>query len=173
LGPSTLDFIKSSPREIVKILTQPKKGRDENLLRHLFSLPVDFLKQEGQDNKETEGEGAKEKVTSPVVDVGGLSYLQLHRIKGGFALTRKSRAEKVPKLITIWMAYEVRSGSPFRKYTPLDFLLENPPMKVLTQGAEILIKQKNFIKLQVVRPDFRLAVTGFDMNRDLRIKTNP
>ena len=38
-GPATLDFVKSSPRELVKILTQPKKGRDEDLLKHIFSMP--------------------------------------------------------------------------------------------------------------------------------------
>lgn len=173
LGPSTLDFVKSSPREIVKILTQPKKGRDENLLRHLFSLPADFLKQAGQDKKETKGEGDAKGTTSPFIDVSGSSYLQLHRIKGGFGLTMQSKAQKVPKFITIWTAYEVRSGNPFKKYTPLDFDLQKPPMKVVTQGAEILIKQNNGIQIQVKRRDFKLAVTGFDMNRDLRIKTNP
>jgi len=173
LGPSTLDFVKSSPREIVKILTQAKKGRDENLLRHLFSLAADLLKQGSRGKKEVEGEGEKKGIAEPIIDVSGSSYLQLHRIKGGFGLTRKSKAQKVPKFITIWTAYEVRSGNPFKKYIPLDFDLEKPPMKVVTQGAEILIKKNNVIQLQVKRPDFKLAVTGFDMNRDLRIKTNP
>ena len=173
LGPSTLDFVKSSPREIVKILTQPKKGRDENLLRHLFSLPADLLKQGSLGEKDIEGKGEKEGVPEPFIDVSGSSYLQLHRIKSGFGLTRKSKAKKVPKFITIWTAYEVRSGNPFKRYTPLDFELDKPPMKVVTQGAEILVKKNNVIQLQVKRPDFKLAVTGFDMNRDLRIKTNP
>jgi hypothetical protein len=173
LGPSTLDFVKSSPREIIKILTQPKKGRDENLLRNLFSLPSDIFKQAGRDQKKTEGKGDTKGTPVPIVDVIGSSYLQLHRIKGGFGLTRKSKTQSVPKFITIWTAYEVRSGNPFKKYTSLDFDLEMPPMKVVTHGAEILFKQRNAIQLQVKRPDFRLTVTGFDMNRDLRIKTIP
>jgi hypothetical protein len=173
LGPSTLDFVKSSPREIVKILTQPKKGRDENLLRHLFSLPADLLKEGGRGKKEIEGEGEEEGVPKPVVEVSGSNYLELHRIKGGFGLTRRKKAQKVPKYITVWTAYEVRSGNPFKKYTPLDFDLEEPPMKVAAQGADILLKQRNVMQLQVKRPDFKVAVTGFDMNRDLRIKTNP
>ena len=67
----------------------------------------------------------------------------------------------------------MRSGNPFKKYTPLDFDLGKPPMRVVTKGAEILIKQSNVIHVQVKRPDFKLAVTGFDMNRDLRIRINP
>ena len=173
LGPTTLDFVKSSPREVVKILTQPKKGRDENLLRHLFSLPAELLKQAVQTKKEVEGQGDTRGTPSPIVDVSGSSYLQLHRIKGGFGLSRKPKAQKIPKFITIWTAYEVRSGNPFKKYTPLDFDLEKAAMRVVAQGAEILIKQRNLIHVQVKRPDFKLAVTGFDMNRDLRIRINP
>jgi len=173
LGPSTLDFVKTSPREIVKILTKVRKGRDENLLRHLFSLPADPMKLENRGKKEVEGQGEKKRLAEQIIDISGSSYLQLHRIKGGFGLSRKSKARKVPKFITIWTAYEVRSGNPFKKYTPLDFDLEKSPIKVVTQGTEILIKKNNVIQLQVKQPDFKLSVTGFDMNRDLRIKTNP
>ena len=32
LGPTTLDYVKTSPREIVKILTQPRPGWDVGML---------------------------------------------------------------------------------------------------------------------------------------------
>lgn len=171
LGPSTLDFVKSSPREIVKILTRPRKGRDVHLLRHLFSLPGNLAKEEAQRQKaggENKGEPAR-----PTVDVGSSNYLQLHRVKGGFGLTRATKARLIPRHIIIWTAYEVRNGNPFKKYTPLDFDLEKPPMNVAVRGADILITQKNALKLEIKDPNFKLQVTGFDMNRDLRVKTYP
>lgn len=171
LGPSTLDFVKSSPREIVKVLTRPRKGRDVHLLRHLFSLPGNLAKEETQ--KQKPGGEDKEGAAKSIVDVGGSSYLQLHRVKGGFGLARATKARSIPKQLIIWAAYEVRNGNPFKKYTPLDFDLEKPPMNVAAKGAEVLLTQKNALKIDIKDPNFKLQVTGFDMNRDLRIKTYP
>jgi hypothetical protein len=173
LGPSTLDYVKSSPREIVKILTQPKKGRDENLLKHIFSLPEVQIDQPGKNEKEISGDGDKKKSTAPFVDVIGSNYIQLTPAKGGFRLTKRPKATKVPRYINIWIAYEVRSGNPFKKYTPLDFDLNNPPIKIQVQGANLLLNKENIIQIEVQKGNFKLTVTGFDMHRDLRIKTNP
>jgi len=173
LGPSTLDFVKSTPREIIKILTLPKKGLDENLLKHLFSLPTIQLDQLGKKETETSGEGEKEKSTEPIVDVRGSNYLQLNPIKSGFRLTKQPKARKLPKFISVWMAYEVRSGNPFKKYTPLDFDVSQPLIKIKAEGAKILLNKHNVIQLEVQKGNFKMSVIGFDMHRDLRIKTNP
>ena len=173
LGPTTLDYVKTSPREIVKILTQPQKGRDKNLLKHIFSLPEVQIDQLGKNEKEISGEGDKKKSTEPFVDVIGSNYIQLTPAKGGFRLTKRPKATKVPRYINIWIAYEVRSGNPFKKYTPLDFDLNKPPIKIQVQGANLLLNKENIIQIEVQKGNFKLTVTGFDMHRDLRIKTNP
>jgi len=173
LGPTTLDYVKTCPREIVKILTQPQKGRDENLLKHIFSLPEVQLDQLGKNEKEISGEGDKKKSTEPFVDVIGSNYIQLTPVKGGFRLTKRPKATKVPRYINIWIAYEVRSGNPFKKYTTLDFDLNKPPIKFQVQGANLLLSKENIIQLEVQKGNFKLTVTGFDIHRDLRIKTNP
>jgi len=173
LGPSTLDFVKSSPREIVKILTQPKKGRDEDLLKHIFSLPKSQTGLSGKNETDSTGEGEDKKSPKPFVDVVGSSYLKLTPIKGGFRLTKKPKAKKVPRFITIWIAYEVRSGNPFKKYTPLDFDVRQLPIKIQVQGAKLLFGKENTLQIEVTKGNFKLSITGFDMHRDLRIKTNP
>jgi hypothetical protein len=173
LGPSTLDYVKSSPREIIKILTQPKKGRDENLLKHIFSLPEATIDQLGKNEKEIPGEGDKKKSTEPFVDVIGSNYIQLTPVRDGFRLTKRPKATKVPRYINIWIAYEVRSGNPFKKYTPLDFDLNKPPLKIQVQGANLLLNKENIIQIEVQKGNFKLTVTGFDRHRDLRVRTNP
>jgi hypothetical protein len=173
LGPTTLDYVKTSPREIVKLLTQSQKGRDENLLKHIFSLPDLQTDRLGENEKEVSGEGKKKKSTEPFVDVIGSKYIQLTPVKGGFRLTKRPKATKVPRYINIWIAYEVSSGNPFKKYTPLDFDLNKPPIKIELQGANLLLNKENIIQIEVQRGNFALTVTGFDMHRDLRIKTNP
>ena len=173
LGPSTLDFVKSSPREIVKILTQPQKGRDESLLKHLFALPADPAVRSEAPEKNMPGAEPKKISADDFIESRGQNYLQLNPIKGGFNLTKKSKTRRVPRYITIWMAYEVRTGNPFKKYTPLDFDVGRPPLLIQVSGAELLLNKHNVIQIEVKLGNFKLAVTGFDVNRDLRIKTNP
>jgi hypothetical protein len=173
LGPSTLDFVKTSPREIVKILTQPQKGRDENLLKHIFALPTSRTKAIGIKAKDTPGEGDKKTSPEQFVDVVGFNYLQLTPIKGGFRLAKRPQATKLPRYITVWVAYDVRSGNPFKKYTPLDFDVAKSPITIQVQGAKVLLNKDNTIQIEVQKGNFKLAVIGFDMHRDLRIRTLP
>jgi hypothetical protein len=173
LGPSTLDFVKSSPREIVKILTQPQKGRDENLLKHLFALPASPTQLPGKEDKKDKGQGENKESDGTFVGVEGAHYLQLNPIRDGFSLMRKAKSTKVPRYITVMVAYEVRSGNPFKKYTPLDFELSKKPIQVQLDGGKILFCKENTIHIEVTRGNFKLAVVGFDRHRDLRVKTNP
>jgi len=121
LGPSTLDFVKTSPREIVKALTQPKKGRDENLLRHIFSLPTQSEEISGAFEKDAAGTGDPMTRADDRVEIVNSNSLNLSPIKGGFRLSRRLSSIKVPRYISVWTAYEVRSGNPFKRYSPLDF----------------------------------------------------
>lgn len=173
LGPTTLDFVKSSPREIVKVLTQPQKGRDENLLKHLFALPTNVTDNPGKDDKKDKGKGEDKESDGTFVGVEGSKYMQLNPIKGGFSLRRRAKSTKVPKFVTVWMAYEVRSGNPFKKYTRLDFDVSQKPIQIEIDGGKLLLCKDNAIQIEVLKANFKLAVVGFDPHRDLRVKTNP
>lgn len=172
LGPATLDFVKSSPRELVKILTQPKVGRDENLLKHIFSLP---LEEGGGAEKPGKNKGDQRETSHEdmIVELEPGSYLQISAIKGGFRLGRRAKARQVPRFVTVWMAYEVRSGNPFKKYTALDFDVGIEPIQIRAEGAKLMLQKENTIQFEVIRADFRVTVTGFDLRRDLRIRTHP
>ena len=173
-GPSTLDFVKSSPREIVKILTRPPKGRDKNLLRHLFALGAKTEDPAGQGSREVKGAEDQGQAAEEIfVGVEGAAYLRLSAIKGGFRLTRRVGTLKVPRYITVLMAYEVRSGNPFKKYTALDFDVGQSPIQIHTEACRLLLAKQNAIQVEVMSGHFKLTVTGFDPHRDLRVKTVP
>lgn len=173
LGPATLDFVKSSPRELVKILTQPQKGRDENLLKHIFSMPLEpggSVEKPGKEKSEKENKPPR---GGDIVELEPGSYLQLSAIKGGFRLSRRTKATQVPRFITLWMAYEVRSGNPFKKYTSLDFDVSQEPIQIKADGVKLMLCKECTIQIEVIRSDFKLTVIGFDTHRDLRVKTHP
>ena len=71
------------------------------------------------------------------------------------------------------MAYEVRSGNPFPKYSPLDFDVSQKPIQIKLEGGKLLLHKENAVQIEVLGGNFSLAVSGFDPNRDLRVKTVP
>jgi hypothetical protein len=168
-----LDFVKSSPRELVKLLTRPQKGRDENLLRHIFSMPLEPAGSGEKPGLEKSDKETKPSGAGDIIELEPGSYLQLSAIKGGFRLSRRTKATQVPRFITLWIADEVRSGNPFKKYTLLDFDVSREPIQLKIEGADLMLCKENTIQIEVIRSDFRVTLTGFDTRRDLRVKTHP
>ncbi len=68
------------------------------------------------------------------------------------------------------MAYDVRLGNPFRLYKPYDFDLEKNPIKIEGVQLTYRIVKPNALKVTTEQPSFQLTITGFDLNRDLKIK---
>lgn len=167
-GPSCLRYVKNSPREIVKILSRPVEGRDTKLLLDYFY--VDFPEEtEPQEIRPTAHPGPK----PPPKDLIGEKILKLHRTKGGFNVFPHPGARSVPKEIILEVAYDVRHGNPFKRYKTFDFQLDRPPITLLASGVKTQILKPNVLSLILEKPNFRFTATGFDPNRDLKIKTLP
>ena len=56
-----------------------------------------------------------------------IDFLQLQRTSQGFRLVAHPEAKRIPKEIDIEVAYDVRQGNPFSRYSPLDFELNKLP----------------------------------------------
>lgn len=169
LGPTTLDYVKTSPRELVRILTQPGRGADRNLLRHIFSVPSSETEAAESPGK-APGSDWKKIRRGDFNGGGGSSDIRISSVKGGFSLSGNSKAVGIPEFVSVKVAYEVRAGNPFKKYTPLDFELDKDPITMRPKGLDIISCRNNCLKFCVKTPDFHLTVAGFDRRRDLRIK---
>ena len=171
-GVTCLRYVKNSPKEIVKILSRPAEGRDTKLLRDLFSIGLPkTLEPNGDLEKPIEGEG-RDGPTIP--EQGAISadrFLQLQRTKQGFRLVAHPETKRIPKEIDIEVAYDVRQGNPFRRYSPLDFELNKLPIRVGGKGLKASISKANVLHIVLEEPNFQLSVTGFDPKRDLKIRT--
>jgi len=171
-GPTCLRYVKNSPREILKILSRPAKGRDETLLSDLFYIESKPADESFGATKKPTGVPGKDGVDQPAPN--GIStdqYFQVQRTKEGFRLSKHPQAKRLPKVVTLEMAYDVRQGNPFKKYQPFDFALNKFPMLVRGKGLKASVLRPNALRLELENADFRLMVTGFDPNRDLKIKT--
>jgi hypothetical protein len=171
-GVSCLRYVKNSPREIVKILSRPAEGRDIKLLRDLFYIGIPKEpKPHGTFDKPGLEPGANGIENHDPEVVTADQFLQLHRTKQGFRLSVRPGAERVPKQIDIEMAYDFRQGNPFNRYSKLDFELNKPPIRIAGKGLKAGILRPNALRIVLEERDFRLQVTGFDPNRDLKIRT--
>ncbi|NJN05088.1 MAG: hypothetical protein HC814_00005, partial [Rhodobacteraceae bacterium] len=171
-GPFTLRYVKGAPREIVRILTRPAAGRDLTLLRHLFSLDVPTeAAMQTRDARRVERAGFDGSApTQEVETVGKGRQFQLQKLAGGFRLSGAGNAGATPRYAAVQAAYEVRRGNPFALYQPLDFDLGDAAFAVEVAGAEVVRRTANAIVLRIDAPEFELAVRGFDLRRDVRVK---
>ena len=172
-GPFSLRYVKNAPRELVKLLTRPKGAREETLLRHIFSLDAvedEALKAKRMRSRYQPGPAGTE-------DDGGLANrptsdtkFQLQRLAGGFRLRATPQAESLPDRVRIQVAYDVRRGNPFRLYRLLDFDLRSETIEMAVKGGEIARRGENWIDVRILNHDFALAVRGFDVHRDVRVR---
>jgi hypothetical protein len=170
-GPSCLRFVKNSPREIVKIISRPAEGRDLSLLRDIFYIDLPkYAQPHGETQTPDEHPGPGES-NIPRPEVVSDQFLQMKRTTQGFRLTVNPKAKRIPKYINVQIAYDIRQGNPFRKYSIFDFDLDKPPIRISAKGIVVKVARQNIIQLELQTRDCWLQITGFDPKRDLKIKT--
>jgi hypothetical protein len=171
-GPTCLRYVKNSPREILKILSRPAKGRDETLLRDLFYIDLKPTEEPPGKTKKPKGLPGPDGLDHPSPDeITTDQFFQVQKTKDGFRLSKHPRAKHLPRTFTLEMAYDVRQGNPFKKYQLFDFELNKFPIVVSGKGLKVASLKPNALQIVLEERDFRLMVSGFDPNRDLKIKT--
>jgi len=172
-GPGCIRFVKNSPKEIAKLIYRPPKVAAE----------TPFMLEDGGASPQKLGP-----VKRPFYDtylpplreakkVGGGEekgeLVQLFVSDGGFKITLAAGVTGHPSGLLISAAYETPRGNPFLKYSMFDFDMNKSPIRIKSSGARIVAKKQNRLFVEINRAKFSLEVTGFDVNRDLRIKIVP
>ena len=171
-GPKILGFIVRSPVEIVKILNDQDKKEDRTLLADLFSIPARPEEQESMTREKKKPEGPGQDPEEPALPELRPRLFIIDRIEGGFVVRNGDmNGAPPPRLLLIRAAYHVRRGNPFKKYHPADFDFRS--MKTECKGATELEKKENRLRVKIDSGDFRVKVTGFDPNRDVRVEVRP
>jgi hypothetical protein len=172
-GVFTLRYIKSVPRELVRLLTRPSEQRDFALLRQLFSVDMPTEAEVVHRAVDPKKPGTGEEIDPAAPEtIGRDTQFVLQKLRGGFRVRGRGEGS-VPPRVVVTAAYEVRRGSPFRHYHSLDFDLAKPPIDVVAKGAVVAARQGNVLVLDPQTRDFELSVRGFDPHRDLRVKVLP
>ena len=174
-GYSTVMFVKNSVNKLIEYLSPIIGGRDDTLLKDYFWFEK---KQELPKKKKKKGKKRKKKgdtSSKPEVDIDRKSILDFKILKydDGFKLLPKEE-RAIPKEIRIKVAYDLESGNSFTNYSEFDFRLDELPIVVSSNNAEVKYGTKDDLEgnQMIVFPNdkFEVKVIGFDMKSNLLIE---
>lgn len=170
----TLDLIRRLPRQLHDALTVGVDDEVPDALLDLFwfeepePVPGDGRAAGRRDGKQP---ARPRVVTEPrprvvVVERSGAGTGFVVRAGAGLDATR------LPARLPVDVAYDVERGDPFAAWSDLDFRLsgDEPDVEIEADGAEVVDVEGCRLVLRIERPDFRVAVHGFDANRDLKVR---
>lgn len=171
-GPSTLNFVKKSLRELALFLTRPREGVDKDLLKEFFFLERPVDEPVGSVTLRPDDDSSPEETppTPPIPD-SRRELIRIERLQGGVRVDlAPDETIDLPLPITLEFAYGVRRGNPFRKYHRLDFDVSRAPLTVNFRSASLSEAAENRIEGSILDRDFEITVTGFDPSRDLIVR---
>lgn len=159
---TTLRYVRSSLRELTRILDVPSPGVDPNFLKDIFHIP----KERGEKMGTEEDEPEIPEITHKQGD------FLVRPQQGGFhiSLAKKDSFEPFSSLIEV--AYDTKTGNPFSRYDPWDFIFDSSghgygKISPQVKGGQIKKMEWNKILVSIDTQKFDLKTSGFDQNRDV------
>ncbi len=154
-----LRLIRTSVREIMKILDIPRETVEKDFLSDIFYIS----NEEGLTNES----GSR----SPVTVQSNPEIVRMSKIDGGFRLSLSSENVVFPLHLFVKAAYDIRRGNPFRRHSILDFDFSTDLIGKDISNGKILKTEKNGLWIRIDGSEFELTVWGFDKTKDLVINT--
>ena len=161
-APSLVSFVVNSVREICNLASAENREEDKRLLADIFPLPDSGDGSNGGDNGETNGNGGN----------GHPSDLRINSINGGFSVTPTHQSFQPGDRVEIKVAYARSRGDAFARYRTTDFRVDQEPITLEILGVELTEFMNNRMVARVTSPQFRIALIGFDENRDIRVRAD-
>lgn len=165
-GPSIIDFVKGSVRALADLLTPTPVELSRTLLDDVFFVEEDLGAEEEEETPVRPGRGRV--IVDPPPKSPRKPY-SITQAADGFKVQGNAAVEGTPSRLAMRVAYRVRRGNPFTRYSEFDFNVADDPINMVVKGAEVTLRSRNEFRLRVEDPGFSLTVTGFDRTRDLRV----
>lgn len=169
-GPSFLTFVKRVVYSFVHTLRAQEDEEDPTLLVEIFSIPATKEEEpERKEEKKKKRKGEETEEDSETIEPRKKRF-RIQKISGGFTVTRGDAGTQPPAWLDICAAYDIRRGNPLRKYHPADFRIGSGNVQIAEQtGLRVAEKGSNRLVVEILDPDFRITVQGFDVKRDVYV----
>jgi hypothetical protein len=160
-GESVISFVVNSVDKLFDFLKIPSEGVDKESMKDMFYFETPLMEE-----KRKKGEGVE--IAPPK---NNPQPLRIEKTNDGFRACRNNEFGPFSGKIKIQVAYMLDSGNPIKRYNKRDFDLSvlNVQSSDNVYVEEIVL---NSIVFSVVaEDDFYLQLGGFDIKRDLFIKS--
>lgn len=198
-GAAVLRFVRNTVPDLCQLLAEETDEQDSELLLDVFSIGPNGSNAGAAAGLRTVGFETRTSRTGnqSLAGLTGKSAVRrgkpfrIARRKGGFrisgstikagsggradtasqqAATENNNSASASLQIEIQVAYDRRSGSALRNFSPTDFHLAQAPLAINAMNVAYQITSPNSLKIMPNSPQFQLTVSGFDINRDLFVK---
>ncbi|MFQ5642325.1 MAG: hypothetical protein ACE5FQ_01360 [Thiogranum sp.] len=165
----TIKVIKHAVVQLYDLLAEVEEEIDEQALQDFFGI------EEPEDAAKTRKRKKKSPLVIPPPPVPRPKDFNISKNEDGFTVSTTSSASEdhFPQNIRIDVAYDVNSGNPWKKYSPLDFKMSvngSIALGISKKTGSVTSRKDNVLMLEVKGIPFKLVAKGFDKNRDLKIK---
>lgn len=168
-GASTLRYVKNAIAQLAALVSTPPAGRAPDLLADIFSVKAP-TNGEHPAPRSTGPRDASSESQQPMPIRTPEQRIRITPVSGGFALRGSGSLSDVGVAFTAEIAYRTRNGNPFRKYSVFDFRIGDDGVALISEGANVRAFSGNRLEFLPTRPDFHVALTGFDARRDLVVR---
>jgi len=165
-APSQLDYVRQAPSNVCGVLAQSDTPIHRTALIDIFYVSDDDG-QRGQGGP-TNTPGQRTPPRAHPKPVSRPQPFTIREVAGGVVISSTDTPLAPDKLLEVALAYDVFSGDPINKFSPLDFRLKDLQRSI--DGIVVDSMQDNKLLLRNADPDFRIEILGFDANRDLVVK---
>jgi hypothetical protein len=172
-GPSVIKFVSQSASELLRIIREAEQEPDPTITLDFFSLPPDPSDPNPQPTtrpRPQPGQGPNPPGTPPKPPGPRHRPFMIEKVSGGFTVRSQLSASGLPHSLDIRMAYDVRRGSPLKRYNEADFQVNLPPIRIQHMASNVKEASGNHLIVELLGPEFRVEVSGFDTERELFVK---
>lgn len=173
-GPGVLRFVTHSVSELLRIVRESEQEPDSTITLDFFSHPADPMDPNAKPASGRKPQPAPVGGTPPIPPKppgGEPRPFTIDKVVGGFTVRGRPSPRKVPFDLYLWVAYDVRRGSPLKRYHVADFEVDKVPVQIVADGgANLKHAGTNHLQVEITDLEFRLEVSGFDTERELFVK---
>ena len=169
-GDKVISFVINSLDRLHGWLMKPAEGLDKNILEDIFYIEIEEDTKDGEGD-ESSGDNGDNTNGSKTPSTKSTSPLIVSKISGGIIIKPNPKV-KPPDSVYLKLGYMMARGNPLKRYSELDFDLAKPPIVIEVENANVHKQELNCLDFSITDDDFKVTIKGFDLERDLFIKTD-
>jgi hypothetical protein len=175
-GGMVIKFVADFATELLRRVHSSTIQIDKDILRSYFNDPgaeaPDEIKPPKPLPKDADvGPNPVPPIPPIVPDLPPKAEVLIVPLADGFTVMASGWPVDSGAQVEIRAAYETAKGDPFSRYREYDFDFKGKALRREIDGATIVSAYDNRIVISITAPIFQITVKGFDVNRDLIVRS--